>query len=144
MSSKLIIALLSFVAGYLFALNLADDKIIIKERIKYDTIIHKAEPIIIEKFKTKTIVTKDTLILSTPFLAIVDTILLRDTVYAEFIYPENEMSIAIRRAVDSIPFISKEKTINTLNEDKVCPWYEQAGIALGSFVLGAIIFGGEK
>lgn len=78
---------------------------------------------------------KDTIIITKPFVAQLDTIIQRDTVFALFHFPENTMSINVRTSTDSIrmPQITIEKTKYERN------WYEIAVALGGGFIFGLIL-----
>ena len=106
--------------------------------LKRDTliIVKQSEPLIIEKIKPKIIIQKDTLILTKPFVAIVDTIIKRDTVFAKYEFPQNNFNLLIRRKQDSIivqtVYITKEIV-------KERPWWEASAYTLGGTVAGFLI-----
>lgn len=104
---------------------------------KVDTIIKiiPQKEIKIVEAKPKIQYIRDTIIQTQPFVARLDTILLRDTIYAQYQFPENLMSINIRTSGDSIrlPQITVERT---KQERK---WYELATAFGGGIILGLLI-----
>ncbi len=108
------------------------------ERIVTDTVVKiiKRKPIIINKVKTKIIHTRDTVIITKPFVALLDTILRLDTVSAKFQYPENLFSVAIRSHQDSIKMesVTIYKTI-----ERKSPWWEVPAYILGGVATGYLI-----
>lgn len=78
---------------------------------------------------------RDTIIVTKPFIAQLDTIIQRDTIFASFQFPDNTMSINLRTSNDSIriPQITIEKTKYEQN------WYELAAALGGGFILGLIL-----
>ncbi len=130
--------------------------------IKTDTLtmMVPAQPIIIQnakaqieyrdiiKWKTKTetdtivkyregITVVDSLFATKPFTAVFDSVLLNDTVHAEYMFPEDIFSISIRQAPDTM-----RTKIMTIYRDKIIdePWwnipaYIISGVAAG-YLLG--------
>lgn len=104
-----------------------------------DTITVVSEPIIIEKITPKLIYRNDTVIVTKPFIASADTVYKTDTIQVSYIYPENEMSIAIKMATDTIynqrlePVICKESK-----------WWEAPAIATGGLIIGILISNTSK
>jgi len=95
-------------------------------------IVH-AKPITIAKIKAKIIRTSDTVIRFSPFKAIIDTVILHDTIKSTFDYPTGIFSLDIRRPPDTLmteririyePQIDKEK------------WWEKPMLILGSAAAG--------
>ncbi|MBE2189332.1 MAG: hypothetical protein IAE98_07670 [Candidatus Kapabacteria bacterium] len=105
---------------------------------KRDTVIivKQAEPITIEKARTKLIFKRDTIIETKPFTAIIDTIIKRDTVYAKFDFPENSFDLWIKKKPDSTMvhtiYITKEIV-------KERPWWEAPAFTLGGTIVGYVI-----
>ena len=124
------VSVITFIAGY--CMHDADTNIEYRYGIERDTIIKtvESEPVIIEKIKPKIIYSRDTVIKTNPFVAFVDTVIKRDTVFAEYTYPENLFSLEIREPVDSImiPQITEYK-------EKQVEWWEKPLFFItGSFV----------
>jgi len=107
--------------------------------IKIDTVIvvKKAEPIIIEKAKTKIVYTRDTIIQTQPFIAVVDTIIKKDTVYAKFEFPANNFDLWIKKKPDST-LIQTITITKEIIKDR--PWWEASAYSLGGAVIG-FLFG---
>jgi hypothetical protein len=106
--------------------------------IKRDTVIvvKQSEPIIIEKAKTKIVYTRDTIIQTQPFIAVVDTIIKKDTVYAKFEFPANNFDLWIKKKPDSTLI----QTITITKEIvKERPWWEASAYTLGGAVLGFVL-----
>lgn len=78
---------------------------------------------------------RDTLILTPPFIAEVDTVVQRDTIYASFQFPENLMSINFKTARDSIKI--PQITVERMNQER--NWYEIGAAAVGGIILGIIL-----
>ena len=100
-----------------------------------DTLTIVQEPIVIEKITPKLIYKSDTVIRTHPFTAWVDTIYKLDTIQVRYDYPENEMTMAIRMATDTV---YKEREIVT-NEPQEQPWWKDPLIATGGLVLGYLL-----
>ena len=106
--------------------------------LKRDTmiIVKQSEPIIIEKAKTKIVYTRDTIIQTQPFIAVVDTIIKKDTVYAKFEFPANNFDLWIKRKPDSTLI----QTITITKEViKDRPWWEASAYTLGGAVIGFLL-----
>ena len=107
-----------------------DTVIIIKER----------EPLIIEKVRAVIKYKRDTVILSKPFKASLDTIIKHDTIRAEYDFPENLFSLKYKFKADSSRNIN---TVKIYEKQESTEWlintgYFLAGIA-GGFLLHSII-----
>lgn len=111
---------------------------------KQNLVVHKIDTIIkiipqkeikIVEGKPKIQYIRDTIVQTQPFVARLDTILLRDTIFAQYQYPENLMSIEVRTSNDSIrlPRITIERTKYERN------WYELATAYGGGIILGLIL-----
>ena len=126
----LVMTVAAFISGYI--LKDGDSNIEYKYRVERDTIIKtvKSEPIVIEKIKPKIIYRRDTVIKTKPFAAVVDTVIKRDTVYAEYMYPDNLFSIEISTPDDSIMI----PQITEYRENKNEWWEKPLFFITGSFV----------
>ena len=98
-------------------------------------VIYKAKPVI--EYQTD----YDTVIVTKPFIARVDTIIVRDTIHAEYTFPQNTFSMVLKRKPDSI-FTYKEYVIKT--EYMKEPWYEKPLYATGGLLLGYFLGGMGK
>ncbi len=132
---------LSFALGYVLGINYSHSilhKKIPVVQIKRDTILKKvkSKPLILEKVKTKIIHTKDTLIITKPFKAIVDTVIKRDTVFAQFQYPQNLFSLSIKSKPDTIKTYS---IIYKELKEKKEKWWEKPLIIFSSLTAGYLI-----
>ncbi len=109
--------------------------------IRKDTvlIIKESEPIVIEKIKPKIIYKRDTMIETKPFVAVVDTVIKRDTVYAKYEFPENSFDLMIRKKPDStmIQTIYITKEIMRERSWWETPVYIIGGVAVG-FTVGSL------
>jgi|DewCreStandDraft_4_1066084.scaffolds.fasta_scaffold00022_63 hypothetical protein len=106
--------------------------------IKRDTVIvvKQSEPIIIEKAKTKIVYTRDTIIQTQPFIAVVDTIIKKDTVYAKFEFPVNNFDLWIKKKPDST-LIQTITITKEITKDR--PWWEASAYSLGGAVIGFLL-----
>jgi len=100
--------------------------------IERDTVIvNQREVIKVDKIVPKIIIKKDTIIETKPFIATIDTIIKRDTVFLRFEYPENLFSMKLSPAADSIKiekiYEYKEKEITWL--DRVTMFAAGFGVA---------------
>lgn len=133
-----LVVLLALIIGgvigkYLFP---NEEKLIIKDsrQIVYDTVYREVPrvPIIITKVKPKIVHTSDTIISSVPFIASMDTIIGRDTVSANFEYPANLFSLALRMKPDSVR-IETVKLFEQVSKER--EWWElPLGILTGALI----------
>lgn len=130
----IIVLLLSFFLGR-SSKNCSDS---VQTIIKRDTVIvvKQAEPIIIKKAKTKIVYTRDTIIQTQPFIAVVDTIIKKDTVYAKFEFPANNFDLWIKKKPDST-LIQTITITKEITKDR--PWWEASAYSLGGAVIGFLL-----
>ena len=130
----IIVLLLSFFLGR-SSKNCSDS---VQTIIKRDTVIvvKQSEPIIIEKAKTKIVYTRDTIIQTQPFIAVVDTIIKKDTVYAKFEFPANNFDLWIKKKPDST-LIQTITITKEIIKDR--PWWEASAYSLGGAVIGFLL-----
>jgi hypothetical protein len=130
----IIVLLLSFLLGR-SSKNCNDS---VQTIIKRDTvlIVKQAEPIVIEKAKTKIVYTRDTIIQTQPFIAVVDTIIKKDTVYAKFEFPANNFDLWIKKKPDST-LIQTITITKEITKDR--PWWEASAFTLGGAVIGFVL-----
>jgi len=130
----IIVLLLSFLLGR----NSKNCNDSVQTIIKRDTVIvvKQAEPIVIEKSRTKLVFKRDTLIETKPFTAIIDTIIKRDTVYAKFDFPENSFDLWIRKKPDSTMVHTIYITKEIIKER---PWWEAPAFTIGGTIVGYVI-----
>jgi hypothetical protein len=102
---------------------------------KSDTVLKVLPQKIVEirNAKPKIIYLKDTIIETQPFIAKLDTIILRDTIWAEYVFPENRLSLGYRSQSDSLLQIT-----NTMTKTETY-WVEKAAYLLGGILIGIII-----
>jgi hypothetical protein len=107
-------------------------------RIIRDTVVEvrRPDPIVLEKVKTRIIEKRDTLLLTRPFIAVVDTVFRTDTIFASFEFPENQMSFRVNSPPDSLAYL-RESIIKTTRQSR--PWWEAPAMVSGGALLGAII-----
>lgn len=105
-----------------------------------DTVTHviEHEPTIITQAPADTVVVHDTdTVYQTPaFTARIDTVVVRDTITAEYHFPQHTFSVALRQAPDSVRI---EYVTNTVTVTKQPAWYEWAGVALGGIATGYLM-----
>ena len=130
----IIVLLLSFFLGR-SSKNCSDS---VQTIVKRDTVIvvKQAEPIVIEKAKTKIVFTRDTIIQTQPFIAVVDTIIKKDTVYAKFEFPANNFDLWIKKKPDSTLIQSITITKDIIKDR---PWWEASAYSLGGAVIGFLL-----
>ncbi len=119
--------------------NTSSSKIEIYRDTVYKVI--KPEPIIIEKVKTKIRYLKDTVILTKPFIASLDTIVKHDTIKCYYTFPENLLSMHIARSQDTLITHTINFSQNTI---KKSPWWYDPLLLFGGFVTGYTIKSMEK
>lgn len=111
---------------------------LVTSNVKHDTIIiaKQSEPLVLEKVKPKIIIQRDTLILTKPFVAVVDTIIKRDTVFAKYEFPQNNFDLLIRKKPDSTIIHTVYVTKEIIKER---PWWEPPAYILGGTLAGLLI-----
>lgn len=111
-----------------------------KTEIVRDTIINTVQqpPIII--YKAKPVIEYqtdyDTVIITKPFIAKIDTVIIRDTVHAEYVFPQNTFSMILKRKPDSVVTF-REYVIKT--EYIKDAWWEKPAWATGGILLGYLL-----
>ncbi len=113
-----------------------------KDKIVRDTVLKyiPREPVVIEKVRTKLVRKTDTVIKAAPFIATVDTVIRRDTIHAEYEFPEHLFSLRYQRAPDSI----RVRTVEIFREvEKERPWWEIPAYITGSVALGFLLGSAE-
>lgn len=132
---NLIFMIAGLILGY-FLFNTHNRQIQYKEVLIRDTIIKeiKQKPLIIEKTVPKIIYMKDTIIKTRPFIAKIDTIIIKDTINAEYRFPEHSFSMYVNRARDTlaIPQITKIK-------HKKEKWWIKPVVFSAGFITGFIL-----
>ncbi len=135
--ATLIAFLVGFAASYLFFGNnrFETDPEVIEIR---DTVVEfkPSEPIVVEKIKAEIRYKTDTIIQTKPFVARIDTVALRDTIIAEYEFPENTMSLAIYSPPDSTKHF-RTAVIRTVKKE--APWWEAPAYVACGAALGFII-----
>lgn len=136
----IILSLVCCFVGYLVGIiiNRNSEQLVYVERMRVDTLfqILEPEPLIIDRVKLKQVFIKDTIILTKPFIATLDTIIVRDTVKVEYFFPENLMSMAIYRSNDTLKTI---RITETLKENTSTNWWETTLIGIATATLGYFV-----
>lgn len=106
----------------------------------YDTmfVVETKPPIIVEKAVPKIIYRKDSSIKTFPFRAVLDTILVYDTIKVAYDFPENRMDIDIRLRPDSSKTVTNT-IIKTQIVSEKRAWWIDALTHIGAFGIGFII-----
>jgi len=137
---KTTIIILSIIICLLLILHFVN-KNEIKSIVTYqhDTlyIVKEAEPVIIERAKTKIKYVKDTVIQTQPFVAELDTIVRQDTIYSSFIFPENLLSLEIRKKPDTTK-IEQITIIKEIPQKK--SWWKESMIFISGCATGFLLF----
>ncbi len=106
-------------------------------KIERDTVTREIRhnPLIISA-KPEIVYLRDTLILTPPFIAKVDTVLIRDTINASYIFPENLFSLELRRDADTLNFEQLR-----IIEQTPCrrEWWETPALIISGAALGYLI-----
>lgn len=110
-----------------------------KTVLRTDTITVIPEPIIIESITPKLVYRSDTVIVTRPFTATIDTVFRTDTIRVRYDYPENEMQLAIRMATDTV----YHQKIEVIECDETA-WWETPAIATGGIIIGILISNTSK
>ncbi|HPI20316.1 MAG TPA: hypothetical protein PKY56_08095 [Candidatus Kapabacteria bacterium] len=106
---------------------------------QHDTLylIKEAEPIVIEKAKTKIKYIKDTVFKSQPFVAELDTIVRQDTIHSSFIFPENLLSLEIKKKPDTTKIEKITITKEILQKES---WWKEPLIFISGCAAGFLLF----
>lgn len=131
----LIILLLFIALIYLFNTN--NNNIKYNQIIKRDTLIKYIEhkPIKINNTKAKIKYIKDTIIITKPFEANLDTIINKDTISLSYNYPDNIFNFCVNKSIDTLKY---EREIIT-NNNKDSNWFDIAIAGLSGIILGYIL-----
>lgn len=105
-----------------------------------DTIysIRESKPIILTKCKTKTVRVSDTVFSSPAFTATVDTVVVHDTIRAEFAFPQNLLSLEVRKAPDTSII---DRQVITREVEKHDPWWRIPLYFLSGTAIGYVLHG---
>jgi hypothetical protein len=144
-NTKIISGIISFIALLILFFwlnnNFRYDKYIanIKQSsndIIYDTIYKYEQPktIEIQQAKPKIKYIRDTIIITKPFIAQIDTIVKKDTIQIFYTYPENLLSMKINQTTDSTMII---KQINYREKER--NWWETPALIISGILVGYII-----
>lgn len=109
---------------------------VIQTQTKYDTTekIIRQQPINIYK-QVEVQYVRDTLFVTKPFIAKLDTIIFRDTINTQFAFPQMAFSLALRRQPDTLKIVTI-KTIDTRIIDNSPPTWVTILSHIGAGVLG--------
>lgn len=120
---------------YFLLLKENNNQISIVNRIDTVVKIIPQKEIKIVEAKPKIKYIRDTLIQTSPFVVVLDTIIQRDTIFASYQFPENIVSLNLRGSSDTIkvPQIVFERQKIERN------WYEIGAAVAGGFILGLIL-----
>lgn len=110
-----------------------------KDKISYiiekDTIIvHQKEVIKVDKIIPKIVYLRDTIIESKPFIATIDTVIQKDTVFLRYDFPENLFSMKLSPSADSIRI---EKIYEY--KERGISWFERATMFAAGFGIAFLI-----
>lgn len=105
--------------------------------LQRDTVVKLVyqDPIVITKTKVKIKKTRDTIILTPPFVMVFDTIVKRDTIMARFEYPEQLFSFAIRRSADT----NYTERLLVSKEKPSMVFWEQTLTVIGAVAAGFLV-----
>ena len=142
MPNKLLLALSGILlAAIIYLLCFEVNKVQLQkvEIEKRDTIykIIQKDPIEIVRTKPKLRIVRDTVIHSPEFIATVDTVIRRDTIRAEYEFPQNLLSLQIRQSPDSM--MQERITIHTKEYIDRTKWWEKPLIAIAGIVVGIVV-----
>ena len=131
----LIIVLLALIIGGVIGWSLKPDARVHTESVRIDTVTHTIhhEPVYITRAAADTVVlhNTDTVYTTPAFTARIDTVVMHDTVTAEYHFPQHTFSVALRQAPDSV-----RVEYRTITLTRHPAWYEWAGVALGGVLTG--------
>lgn len=132
------------IGAYLFSTHEHSVSTETKYEVVRDTILYEVhhEPTIITDADADTVIVTraDTVIVTRPFIAKLDTIIVHDTVHAEYAFPQHTFSVAIRQAPDSVRIEQQTVYVKT-TEQRSAPWYEYVGSALIGVAVGYVARG---
>ena len=134
--------IIGFLIGNIVFRSDAEVKYVNKLTVRIDTLETFVElPVkniyIKSKAKVEYINTTDTVIVTTrPFIASIDTVVKRDSIYTSYEFPKNEFVFDLRQAPDSI----KVETIKIFQErEREKEWHEATWFRIGTHV-AAVVF----
>lgn len=142
MPNKLLLALSGILLAaiiYLLCFEVNKVKLQKVEIEKRDTIYKMIQkvPIEIVRTKPKLRIVRDTVIQSPEFIATVDTVIRRDTIRAEYEFPQNLLSLQIRQSPDSL--MQERITIQTKEYIDRTKWWEKPLIVIAGIVVGIVV-----
>lgn len=136
--NNLLVLVIIVLLAWILASKLSRKNVERLEIVRIDTveIVKPKERIIVKRAKPKIIYLRDTIVESKPYVAVLDTIVQKDSIQVNYFFPENQMDLKILPSSDTIrvPKIiySKEQKKNAWM-DYVVPTI--VGIAFG-YILG--------
>lgn len=140
---NLIVLIAALAAGiaagmFLFPREKIIEKPAYAKTTRIDTVfaVKRAKPITIYKTKMKVVEVRDTVVERRPYIAKIDTVIVRDTVSARYEFPENLLSLDVRRAADTSVV---ERIIVFRYVKKERSWTESATLAGGGVLLGVLL-----
>ena len=137
----LLLAILILGIGYYLGYNAG------RSYVKYKplTLIHKDTvkvikevPKIVMQKKAKIKYLRDTILTTQPFEAVVDTVLLKDTVYIAYSFPANTFNVSIARGADTNQIERNYYLVNE-QQNKQSRWTSTALNILGGFLGGLAV-----
>lgn len=103
-----------------------------------DTIVeirHK-EPLVIEKAVPEIKYLRDTVIMTQPFAATIDTVMQHDTIYIQYRFPENYFSMKLSMPSDTLRM---REIVSEIKSDESNNWWESALIITAGACVGILI-----
>lgn len=138
MKTKILFIIISFALGFMVCKLILENKNEIKniQTIKIDSVyVYKIPPKRkIDKIEGRITYTKDTILITKPFVSEIDTILNKDTLKMRYQFPENKFSFDFSRGLDSV--LIEKMVIEKGNEENLL---ENILYILLGFMLGVLI-----
>lgn len=129
----LLIAFLSFNKFDFLNIKTHNLKYIPMQQIKTDTLIifKEGKKIALDSVKMKIKYLRDTVIITKPFVAKIDTLIKFDTISIVYQYPENLLSMKLSQKPDSTIIIKQIEYVQKEEE-----WWKQPALILSGAVIG--------
>ncbi|MGB9702507.1 MAG: hypothetical protein ACPL1A_07255 [Candidatus Kapaibacteriota bacterium] len=129
----LLIAFLSFNKFDFLNIKTNNLKYIPMQQIKTDTLIifKEGKKIVLDSVKMKIKYVRDTVIITKPFVAKIDTLIKYDTISIVYHYPENLLSMKLSQKPDSTIIIKQIEYVQKEEE-----WWKQPALILSGAVIG--------
>lgn len=137
----LAVSLVMFAVGLFVGSKFNGRDVIATERVnvRVDTLTHIIEHqptyIVNARARVDTVRTIDTLIVTPPFVARLDTVVVRDTIRVDYAFPQHTFNVALRRAADSIRVEWRTVTITEITHERR-PWLMDALTHFGAGAIG--------